>query len=123
MPIPLYSLVINIDRPTMERHLPTPFLWRGDFFIGSRAHAVIASDVAPPQKLKECLVVDLDFVETDEDAMAMATPNMIFYEAEWSGKFSMLATAVSNILLWNGTNFEPIKKMHIMQQPEEVLQP
>ena len=120
MSIPLYSLVINIDRPTMERHLPTPFLWRGDFFVGSRAHAVIAPSVVPPKKLKECLVVDLDFVETDEEAMVMATPNTIFYEAEWSGKFSMLATAVSNILLWNGTDFEPIKKEHIMQ-PEEVL--
>ncbi|MCK5808373.1 hypothetical protein KAH37_05245 [bacterium] len=120
MSIPLHSLVINIDRPTLERHLPTPFLWRGSFFSGSKAHAVISPDVTPPKKLKECLVIDLDFVESDDVALSLLADNILFYEAEWSGKFTMLATAVSNIFIWNKSGFEPIKQKYIMQ-PQEVF--
>ena len=120
MSIPLHSLVVNVDRPTLERHLQKPFFWRGDFFAASRAHAVISSIVSPPKKLKECLVIDLDFVESDEESLTLLDDNILFYEAEWSGKFSMLATAVSHILLWNGTHFEPIKKEYIMQPMEDV---
>jgi len=122
MSIPLHSLVVNIDRPTLERHLQKPFLWRGDFLAESRAHAVITPIVLPPKKLQECLVIDLDFVESDEESLTLLDDNIVFYEAEWSGKFSMLATAVSHILLWNGTRFEPIKKEYVIQPMEELTQ-
>jgi len=122
MSIPLHSLVVNIDRPTLERHLQKPFLWRGDFFAESCAHAVISADVFPPKKLQECLVIDLDFVESDDEALTLLSDNIVFYEAEWSGKFSMLATAVSHVLLWNEAGFEPIKKEYIMQPMEEQTQ-
>lgn len=119
MSIPLHSLVVNVDRPTLERALPTPFVWRGLPFAGSKAYATITPS-SFPKKLKECLVIDLDFIEDEKEALTLLNDNTVFYEAEWSGKFTLLATAVSTILLWNGERFEPIKKEYVMQ-PSEVF--
>ncbi len=121
MRIPPHSLVVNVDRPTLERYVDTPFLWYGFPFPGSRAYALVEPDEVSPSTLRRVLtVVDLDAVDGPE-TLSLFTPDYtVFFESEWSGKWGALATAVAHIFVWRNTDFDVIKQNFTMTKQEVV---